>query len=341
MASDPPSSCGSTNNPGVPNALGVAAGGRLDLAPKVPPEHWEHRNATNRDTPLHLAAAEGRVGMIRYIHEVAPGTFRQENCVGDTPAHKAARNDQVGSLETLQELAPETLWGPNSAGVTPFDVARTLASHHRAANFFAHPWTPLMRAAAGRRPADVERLLNAGADPRPQADDEWPHEVAVLHAGSQQLEGTWLPCRITHVVGEGEGAIFRVLCKDGRSKSGVRRCFLRDPLSPSEPVTALSLAVDPAHGVRCAAVEGMLRNALALTPTSYSLQTMDRGMFPPVWRWYVCGMVVWIRSVNENMPNDLLVGIASVLFDLMHRNPEHRLNYPIRLGVQRVCLQLP
>lgn len=105
------------------------------------------------------------------MHEVVPATLRATDNDGSTPAHKAADCGHLEVVQFLHEVVPDTLRAEDNDGRTPAQWA-TMGGHQAVADYLAKPWTPLMHAAADRRPQDVERLLHHGADPTVAATQE-------------------------------------------------------------------------------------------------------------------------------------------------------------------------
>ncbi|XP_071439263.1 ankyrin repeat domain-containing protein 16-like isoform X1 [Hetaerina americana] len=122
--------------------------------------HWaDCKYKKSGDTPLHVAAREGHLHLLRFLCEECPGVNPEvSNLDGKRPLHEAA---QAGRPDVVLYLL--------SRGVDVDPLKRA-------------DWTPLMLACTRSGPstlATVRSLLAAGADPRLRNKDGWtPLHVA-------------------------------------------------------------------------------------------------------------------------------------------------------------------
>jgi len=167
----------------------AAGGGHLEVMQylhKVVPDTLSARTNSQR-TPAHNAARDGRVGVLQYLHEVVPGTLSAKDDYHTTPAHKAAEMGHLEVIRYLHEVVPETLWAENKYAVTPSHLA-VINGHREVQDYLSKPWTPLMHAAAERRPQDVHRLLHQGADPTAIVTHKGNEDTALTLASTVQGE---------------------------------------------------------------------------------------------------------------------------------------------------------
>jgi ankyrin repeat protein len=103
----------------------AAAAGKVDvlkLLRKLWPEGSKTKNRSGC-TPLHIAAMEGKIKAIRLLMEFWPEGIRTKNRFGSTPLHAAAMEDKTKAMKLLAGLWPEGIRTKSHSGSTPLHIA--------------------------------------------------------------------------------------------------------------------------------------------------------------------------------------------------------------------------
>ena len=91
----------------------------MQIMPTLP-----HTQTTN--TPMHLAAKLGNTDCVKAIMDAVEEEFEKcpEDALGDTPLHWAAAHGRLETCRMINEVLPDNENMRNKAGETPADIAR-------------------------------------------------------------------------------------------------------------------------------------------------------------------------------------------------------------------------
>ncbi|NWR58626.1 ANR16 protein, partial [Bucorvus abyssinicus] len=187
-------------------------------------EHGANPLLKNKDgwNCFHIASREGHLHVLRYLLEVAPGSWDTESTIQRTPLHTAAMHGCFDAVELLLERCQYKPDSRDRCGVTPFtdaiqnghvDIARLLLGKHQAcpAAEDALGAQPLHRAAVTAQDEAIQFLVSElGVDVNKRAT---ALQLTALHYAAKEGH--------THTVQTLLSLGADLHAKDGKSRSAL------------------------------------------------------------------------------------------------------------------------